>query len=210
MLMLYFFGTMVEGRGALGFDAGGAGHGGRYLGRTGIIKLYLGSGAVGGLLFVVVSALFGEPATPVIGASGAVYGIMMYAACIDPRRPIHLIFISVEIRYLVGFLVFVGLYSSYIGLFQSGGGDGVAHSAHLGGALWGYLAYRLGRSGRAVSETGLLAFWRHRRAAAQRRSAERSQATLDRILEKVHRDGMSDLSAAERRFLERVSKDARK
>ncbi len=201
MIWLYMFGTMIEGH--------GGGIAGR-LGKIGLIKLYLLSGVVGGLMFVALSAMFGQFSTPVIGASGAGYGVMMFAACVDPRRPISLILFSIELRYLVGFLIFVGLYSSYINLVQGAGGDGTAHSAHLGGALGGYLFYKVTMARGAVSEVGPIAWWRRRAEQRNLGAARKQQETLDKILEKVHERGMTGLSAAERRFLERVSKQQRK
>ena len=205
MLFLYWFGTMVEGRG-VGAFGGVTGP----LGRNGLIRLYLLSGVAGGLLYVAMAALFSSDySTPVIGASGAVYGIMMFAACLNPRQPINLILFTTELRYFVGFCVFVGLYYSYLGLAQGGSGDGTAHSAHLGGALGGYLCYKFG----LVSDVGpsrLVSWWR-RRSEQRSEGAERDrQETLDKILQKINEQGMNALSAAERRFLEKVSKRSRK
>lgn len=205
MIWLYLFGTMIEGRGAGAFG-GGAGT----VGRAGLVRLYLASGIVGGLLYVTMSAAFsGDYSTPVIGASGAVYGIMMFAACVDPRRPINLILFTTELRYLVGFCIFVGLYYSYLGLSQGGSGDGVAHSAHLGGALGGYLCFKFGLV-QGGADTGLLGWWRRKSSKWEAGAEQGRQETLDKILEKINDKGMSALSSAERRFLEKVSKRAKK
>ena len=205
MISLYIFGTMVEGRGGFG----GAG-----MGPWGLVKLYLFSGALGGLLFVAVGAMFGEFSTPVIGASGSVYGIMMFAACVDPRRPINLILFTIELRWLVGFLIFVGLYYSYLGFVQGGGDDGVAHSAHLGGALGGFLFFKFlpwrGSIGAAAADSGPFGWWARRSARRAAEAKVHEQLTLDRILDKVHQEGMTSLSGAERRFLAKASKNARK
>ena len=159
-----------------------------------------------------MSTMFGHPGIPVIGASGSVYGIMVYAACVNPRRILHMIFISIEIRYLVGFLVFIGLYYSFVGIVGAGAGPrSVADSAHLGGALWGFLAFKLTKRGVIASrEWGPFAWWRQRRGEHSARSAHRRQETLDQILQKVHREGMGVLTPAERRFLERFSRKTRK
>ena len=205
MLWLYWFGTMVEGRG-VGAFGGVTGS----LGRNGLIRLYLASGVVGGLLYVSMSALFsGDYSTPVIGASGAVYGIMMFAACLNPRQPINLILFTTELRYLVGFCIFVGLYYSYLGMTQGGAGDGTAHSAHLGGALGGYLCYKFGLV-QGAGESRLVSWWRSRSAQREMEAEEGRQETLDKILQKINERGMNALSPAERRFLEKVSKRSRK
>ncbi|MCB9868547.1 MAG: rhomboid family intramembrane serine protease [Planctomycetes bacterium] len=199
MLFLYFFGTMIEGGRGEGFASSYL-----WLGRTGIIKLYLTAGVIGGLIHMLFSQAL------LIGASGAVYGIMVFAAFVYPRRVLHFIFISVEVRYFVGLLVFIGLYSFYIETFVAGLGSNVAHSAHLGGSLWGFLAFRMARAGVSFSGRGPLAWWRRRRAEGAHKSAQRDQETLDQILDKVHKQGMSSLTGAERRFLEKVSRSARK
>lgn len=203
MLFLYFFGTMVEGRPSDGYAASYM-----WLGRKRLIQLYLVSGIAGGLGHVMMGAMLGQN-MPVIGASGSVYGVMVYAACVYPRRVLHLIFISIELRYLVGFFVFLGVYWSYQGLIGEAS-RGVSDGAHLGGALWGFLAFKLARRGFSFAERGPIAWWRRKRHEHQVRSARRQQETLDKLLDKVHRQGMSALTPAERRFLERVSKNARK
>lgn len=203
MLYLYFFGTMVEGRPSDGYAASYM-----WLGRKGLIQLYIVSGIAGGVGHLLMGAVLGRD-IPVIGASGAVYGVMVYAACVYPRRVLNLIFISIQLRYLVGFLVFLGVYWSYQGLIGRVSGD-VAHGAHLGGALWGFLAFRLAKGGFSFAERGPFAWWLRKRQELRSRSAQREQATLDQLLDKVHRQGMSVLTPAERRFLERISKNARK
>jgi rhomboid family protein len=204
MLFLYFFGTLAEGRLNEGFEQSHLRRG-----RTGIIRLYLASGAMGGLVYLGLSAALGGSGVPVIGASGAVYGIMVYAACMFPRRRINMVFIQPEMRYFVGFLVFIGVYYQLFGL-RGLSGDNVAHSAHLGGALWGFVAFKLARKGIFVAAPGPLAWLRRKRQEGAARSAGREQETLDKILDKVHQRGMSALTPAERRFLERVSKNSRK
>lgn len=80
--------------------------------------------------------------TPMVGASGAIYGILIAFAFIAPNAELMLMFIPVPIKakYFVPALLvydlFMGLRGQ--GLF-SGGGDGVAHFAHLGGALIGFI-----------------------------------------------------------------------
>lgn len=207
MLFLFWYGSMVERGGARCGPSG----------RSGLIKLYLLTGILGGLVYMAMGALIsGNYSTPVVGASGAVYGIMMYAACIDPRRPINLILFTTEIRYLVGFLVFVGLYYTYIGMAQGDSGDGTAHSAHLGGALGGYLCFKFGliQDAGYGSDTGFgwgpIEWWRRKSAERAFGARQDRQATLDQILQKISDEGMSALTAAERRFLEKVSKQTRK
>lgn len=185
MLVLYFFGTWVEGG----------------IGRRGLLALYLVGGAVGALVEIAIWLTFQQRADVlVIGASGACYAILIYAACMDPRATVYLIVFPVPMQVLAWLLVGLGVYELYGNLLFGGGG--VAHGCHLGGALWGYLAHRYKlRPARVLDR---LAAWREQQASA---SAHRDQATLDELLDKVHRQGLSSLTPAERRFLDRQSRD---
>ena len=203
MICLYFFGGLAEGRPSMGY--GGSHH---WLGFRGVIRLYLVGGVVAGLIYAAAGALAGQGKIPVIGASGSVYCLMVYAAAINRGLIVHFIFFSIEIRYLVGALVFLGLYAQAAEWFLGVGSDGVADSAHLGGAVWGYIAYKMAQKGASFPDP--LAWLRRRRDVAKFRSAQDRQETLDRILDKVKSQGMSALTGAERRFLEKASKDARK
>lgn len=72
-----------------------------------------------------------------IGASGAVMGVMAGSAYIFPNRELLIwpIFIPVKVKYLVPFYVLADLF----GGFGYSGNDNIAHFAHLGGAIIGFL-----------------------------------------------------------------------
>ena len=75
---------------------------------------------------------------PVIGNSGAVYGILLAYGVLFPDRPIFLYFvIPVKAKW---FVLIMGLVEFWMSLTQPG--SGVAHIAHLGGMLFGYLYLR--------------------------------------------------------------------
>ncbi|MHC5065678.1 MAG: rhomboid family intramembrane serine protease [Planctomycetota bacterium] len=194
MLVLFFFGTMVETE----------------VGRKGLYRLYVISGLVGAVIQLLFGLAMGiDP--QIVGASGACYGIMVYAAFMAPRMRVIFIIFPLEMRWLVGFLVFIGVYSTLIS-FQSGASGGVAHGAHLGGALWGFLAFRYFRNFYVTADFrsgGLKAriqSWQQGRA--HKAEASRRE-TLDRLLDKVHAQGIDSLSKAERRFLENESRRKR-
>src|SRR3712207_5621754 len=110
MLGLYFFGPRVEER----------------LGGTAFVRLYVVAGLFGALL----SALF-TPSAAVVGASGALYGVMLAFAYYWPREQIYIWgIVPVEARWLVVIWTLMALF--FIG---SGGQGNVAHFAHLGGFL---------------------------------------------------------------------------
>ena len=72
-----------------------------------------------------------------IGASGAVYGILLAFGVLFPNQPIYLMIIPIPIpaKY---FVIGYGLIEFYQGFYHSGG-DNVAHFAHLGGMLFGLI-----------------------------------------------------------------------
>lgn len=74
---------------------------------------------------------------PVVGASGAVYGLLAAFAYLFPNTQLMLLFppIPVKAKWLVLFLVGIALYNSV----RSQPGDNIAHLAHLGGALVGFI-----------------------------------------------------------------------
>ncbi len=197
MLMLYFFGTMAELK----------------LGYRGTWKVYLLSGFAGALVHLLLAALQGRADVPLVGASGACYGLLLYAACLAPHSPVILLIVRVPLWLLAALLVGLGIYATFID-FATGYGSGVAHGAHLGGAAMGWLAYKRNWFCDYVPyeyQPGPLArlrkFWHDHRAAARTRAAAESELQLDEILAKVKQSGLSSLTAAERRFLERTSQD---
>lgn len=80
--------------------------------------------------------------TPVVGASGAVYGLLVAFAFMFPNAELMMMFIPVPIKakYFVPGILLIDLYGGVAGSFSLfGGGGGIAHFAHIGGALMGYL-----------------------------------------------------------------------
>jgi len=77
---------------------------------------------------------------PIIGASGAVFGIQIGFAMLFPNTELYLMFIPVPIKakYLIGGLVAYELYSG----ISNNPTDHVAHFAHIGGALIGFIIIR--------------------------------------------------------------------
>ena len=77
---------------------------------------------------------------PTVGASGAVYGVLMAFGILFPNTLIYLyFFIPIKAKYLVIILGGIELYSAW----QNNPTDNVAHFAHLGGMLFGYILIRI-------------------------------------------------------------------
>jgi membrane associated rhomboid family serine protease len=201
MLGLFFFGPALESR----------------WGSREFIKFYIICGLGGAALSFLLA-----PAHPIIGASAAVYGIMLAFAMNWPEMPIYIwgIF-PIQARVLVLILAAISLLSAF-----SGSGGNVAHFAHLGGFAAGYLYLKLDRrGGGAIAKLRKFSAKRRmtvvpgnketttRPATPQRpdrRATDAQEAQLldelDRVLQKISTDGMSSLTPSERRLLDDVSR----
>ena len=180
MLSLYFFGSRVEQR----------------LGPERFFALYFLSGIGGALLSFVFS-----PYTPILGASGAVFGVSLAFARFWPRDQILIWgIIPVEARWLVAFMTLIALF---------GIGSGVAHFAHLGGFLGGflYLLFLERRQGarrfKKVATSGppvdaLAGSWQKVNRASVH-SVNKDE--VNRILDKISATGLASLTPQERLFL---------
>jgi membrane associated rhomboid family serine protease len=109
------------------------------------IRYYAVSGIGGGLTFLLISLLpFAAVAptyvTPAVGASGALFGLLLAFAIYYPERPILLLLVWVPAKIFV--MIYGGL--ALLNTFQPS--RGVADAAHLGGMIFGYL-YLKGGSG---------------------------------------------------------------
>ncbi len=184
MLVLYFFGTRVE----------------ETIGRRRLLWLYVLGGVTGGLLESSLGAITGMD-HGAIGASGACYAILLYATCMAPHSTVLLIVFPIKLWILSAVLVGIGVYQLALQLRGHSAGDGVAHGGHVGGALYGYVAWRW-----RYSEFGPLRWWRRRQDDRRRRIVIRDREIMDRLLEKVHREGIGSLTPAERRFMEKTSR----
>jgi len=80
-------------------------------------------------------------ATPAVGASGAIYGLLVAFAFMFPNAELALMFIPVPVKakYFVPGLLLIDLYLGMSGRSIFGGASGIAHFAHIGGAIVGFL-----------------------------------------------------------------------
>lgn len=78
---------------------------------------------------------------PTVGASGAIYGLIMAFALLFPNTEFMLLFppIPIKAKWLA---LLLGLYALYSG-YQNEQGDSVAHFAHLGGMLFGFILIKI-------------------------------------------------------------------
>ncbi|MGD9953100.1 MAG: rhomboid family intramembrane serine protease [Burkholderiales bacterium] len=123
MLALYTFGRDVE----------------RLFGSRWYLQYYLVSVVVAGLSHLVVTGWMGAPPYPTVGASGGVYGLLLAFGVYFPRRTVILLFPPIPLPARV-FVILFGALELYFGV--TGTASGVAHFAHLGGMLGGWLMIR--------------------------------------------------------------------
>ncbi len=214
MLMLFFFGPPLEDR----------------WGSRGFIKVYLVA-AAGGALFSVLFA-FLDPASYIVGASGATLGLMLAFALIWPEMEVLVFGIfPVKVKWLVGALIFINL-----AMALEGSGGQVAVLAHLGGMAatflflrspwappaWGEVPRKARKPQQRRSGVALVPWsgkkqpataaqtataTQARPAARKGRSAERELLDdVDRILDKISAQGLGSLTEEERKRLDEVSR----
>ena len=110
------------------------------------LMFYLISVLTAGLTQLVFSAYTGDP-TPTVGASGGVYGLVLGFAMMFPERRIMLLFPPIPMPARVFALLFAGL-ELYLG--ATGTQSGVAHFAHLGGMLGGFIVLQVWKTQRRL------------------------------------------------------------
>lgn len=88
----------------------------------------------------VVAKVLKDLATPMLGASGAIYGVLLAFGMLFPNTRLMLIFppIPIKAKFLV---LFLGIFALYNGV--TGTSDGVAHFAHLGGMIVGFILIKI-------------------------------------------------------------------
>jgi rhomboid family protein len=202
MLMLYVFGTAVESR----------------MGSRNFILYYLYCGVGAAVLSLLLGGIM--PVGAFVGASGAVLGVAVAFAFFWPEAELIVfpIPIPIKARTLVLGLVALDVIASR--LWPN---DGIAHLAHVGGALFGFLFFKVQSfSRRSPSEPARTV---ERVVMVQSGSSEPERRTpvtpmrprrgsesdpvtaeVDRVLDKISQRGISSLTPAERKFLDEVAR----
>jgi membrane associated rhomboid family serine protease len=185
MFFLWMFGVDVEKR----------------LGSRSFAWMYfisgIGAGVVSCVFFIIKGSLDPGGGVVVIGASGAVFGVMLAYGLLFPDRMILLFFIlPIKALYMVMFMI--GVEVLYMATRST---DGVAHVTHVTGALFAYI-YLLNEKAFMKAAPRADAIQRVREKIETISEAE-EQRRIDDILDKINREGMHKLSRNERAFLRR-------
>lgn len=185
MLVLYMFGKEIE----------------PVIGSRRFAYFYFFCGVGAGLC----SFIFYPETAVIIGASGAVFGILVAFGMLFPERVVTLLVfflfpVNMKAKHLV--LIFVGAELLLVSLNVPG--DPIAHLAHLGGALFGFLYMK--NIGRVRAGRGPRVFRRARLRLLDNDSGENAdlREQVDAVLDKISRHGVSNLTEREKAILRRA------
>jgi membrane associated rhomboid family serine protease len=208
MLFLYWFGKLIE----------------EYVGNRRLINLYLLGGLAAGVAYLLIYNLIpnfrSAIGTPLLGASGAVYAVVVGAATLMPNYTFFLLLLGpVRIKYIAAFFIVL----SFVDLSRDANPGG--NIAHLGGALLGYIfmlqlkkGNDMGKPLTGVAEWIKKVFQPKPKLKVTHRTPGRNgqfspaapntipnQDEIDAILEKIHRSGYESLTKEEKQKLFRAS-----
>ena len=188
MLGLYFFGPRLEAR----------------MGSTHFLRLYM-CGGLGGALFS-----FLPPMAPVVGASGAVFAVLLGFARYWPMAPVYIWgILPIRARWLI---LFLAGYSLFAGITQVN--DGTAHFAHLGGFAGALVYLRLRDRRRRLVKQRMQGVVKAQPEAELRRRwelipldelHELNRGEVIVLMRKVQAFGVRSLTVDERAFLDRMA-----
>ena len=181
MIGLFFLGPTLE----------------KHWGSKRFLIFYLGCGVAGGLFYMLLVAFGFLSAGVMVGASGAVLGLLAACAILFPQFVVFFFIFPVPIRIAAVVLTFV-----YFFIFATRGENAGGHAAHLAGMAAG-AAYVLSGPWRNKIKVKMTAGQQWQNKMAQQRNL---QVEVDRILDKVHKSGIHSLTLKEKRVLKKATK----
>ena len=192
---LYLFGSMLE----------------RRMGSGNFLKLYFISGIIGALLWLAFN--WSSP-IPCVGASGALFGVMVAAAMMYPNAMIMLLIPPIPLK-LKTFVIIYALIESFSSITGTQGQ--VAHLVHLGGLVGGYFYMRFAYPKETYDIFKFLKqHSRNSSNAANSKAASKgwkfvnpSANNLDSILDKISQSGINSLTEKELDILRKAREKMR-
>lgn len=196
---LYLFGSMIEQR----------------IGGLNFAKLYFISGFVGALFWI---GFHWGSQIPCVGASGALFGVMVAAAMMYPNVMIMLLIPPIPLK-LKTFVIIYALIETFFSVGDFGGN--VAHLVHLGGLLGGYFYMRVALPQETFDVFKFLKniFLKSRKnkhvtdysnVTKKWTFIQDSASRLDTILDKISKTGINSLTEEELEFLKRAREEMKK
>lgn len=215
MIVLFFAGKMYE----------------ELLGKKRVLSTYIIGGLIGALFYIISHNIFplllDKGNIPMIGASASVFAILTALAVYVPNYEVLLFGVfKVKLKYLA--MIWIGL-----DVLNIASNDGIAHFAHLGGALWGLFFVANIKKNKDYSVwfdkviSKILRFftpkkkikivWKKKQAYSNKKpptddyqynaNKKERQNKLDLILDKIKESGYDSLTKSEKDFLFDASKN---
>ena len=186
MFVLWMFGSSIE----------------KSWGSKTFLKYYFLTGVGAG----ITNALFTPNSPiPIIGASGAIYGILVAFAMLFPKTTVYLYFIiPLTARQMVILFVVIEFLASL-----SASSSHIANLAHLGGMFTGYIYLKFGWGIKIYFKSMLrnAKNSKHRKRTESEKAVEKDlEDEVNRILEKILAEGPDSLTPSERKLMDRYSK----
>lgn len=195
MFALYMFGSIIE----------------RHLGSKRYLAFYLLCGVAGAAAYFLLlfTPLMSGIWVPMVGASAGVFGVLLGVATLAPQARVMLLFppIPIKMQTLVYVFIAIAVFTVLTGGRNAGG-----EAAHLGGAALGWFLIRRPHLlcfadifGGGPRGQGMLKGMRDARRERRSRWERDHALEVDRILDKVHRQGLGSLSEKEKRTLKKAT-----
>ncbi len=194
MIGLYFLGMILES----------------HWGSRRFLVFYLGCGAAAGLAHVLMAfAMSRGMQTKLLGASGGVYGVVLACAVFFPQIRLIVFLFPMPIRTAAALFLGIAVFFTLQEFFAGGTGGGVSHVAHLGGAVaaavWIWVLPKLRMKLRFGNRPAGQGRWEK-----QLKRRQKQQEEIDRILDKIRREGIGSLNQREKQILREATEEQRK
>ncbi len=185
MFVLWMFGSELE----------------RHFGSKEFLFYYIITGVGAGIFSIIFDY---NSTIPIIGASGAIYGILTAFGMVFPNRLIYLyFFIPIRAKY---FVIILGIMAFLSAKYASH--SGIAHIAHLGGMVIGFIYLRKNFRLEYIVE-----LWRHfiinrrlKNVRKRQRKIKNFKEQVNVILDKIYKVGYNNLTPEEKEILQKASK----
>ncbi|HIC51643.1 MAG TPA: rhomboid family intramembrane serine protease [Candidatus Marinimicrobia bacterium] len=185
MFVLWMFGSELE----------------KFWGKKEFLRFFFITGIGSGLITILFSL---SSTNPVVGASGAIYGVLLAYGLLFPNRLVYLYFlIPIKVKYLVMLIGAIAFFSSL-----NPGNSNISHLTHLSGMVIGFIYLRSSINWNTINH-----FVIHRKDEIKRHYEDKKneqrealKLQVDAILDKINDVGYDNLSESEREFLFKASK----
>ena len=194
MFVLWMFGTEMES----------------IWGGKKFLQYYLCTGIGSGLVWLMFN--YGRNYSILIGASGAIYGILLAYGLMFPNRKVLIYFLfPIKVKYFVAILALISFVSSI-----DTSGSNISHLTHLSGMIIGfvYLKFPSFKYRSSIMISNKIVESKQRKIEKRKANTILLQKKVDRLLDKVSDGGFDSLSEDEKdqlyTYSKRIGKDAKK